>query len=232
MYTPNINLVKRRGSGGRASATGGSGGRRQDPVAPVVGIIAGVVLAALFVGSYTAASLLFGNRLRTLEAQQREVTGSLSAAEAEQANLEQLDLEFQAATERVEAFKSFFTRVQPWSLILEELRRSVPDQTWVSVLNAGGDLISISGESLDFERVNDLQLALLQSPVVADARILNANVIDETEERFEAVSFSLEVQLSNTPVDQLLDTLAARDLGVQDSGLQRKLDILRALEVN
>lgn len=231
MYTPNINLVKRRRSGGRAVAAG-STSRRQDPVAPIVGIISGVVLAALFVGSYTAATLFFGGRLRTLEAQQTTVTRNLSDAEAEQARLEQLDLEYQAATERVEAFKSFFIRVQPWSLILEELRRSVPDQTWVSVMNAGGDLISISGESLDFERVNDLQLALLQSPVVADARILNANVIDETEERFAAVSFSMEVQLSNTPVDQLLDILAARDLRIQDSGLQRKLNILRELEVN
>ncbi|NJK72233.1 MAG: PilN domain-containing protein [Synechococcaceae cyanobacterium SM2_3_60] len=186
----------------------------------------------LFVGSYTTVTLLFGSRLRTLEAQQTTVTRDLSDAEAEQARLEQLDLEHQAATERVEAFKSFFVRVQPWSLILEELRRSVPDQTWVSVMNAGGDLISISGESLDFERINDMQLALLQSPVVADARILNANVIDETEERLAAVSFSMEVQLSNTPVDQLLDILAARDLRIQDSGLQRKLDILRDLEVN
>ncbi len=231
MYTPNINLVKRRGAGGGAITIGRSN-RRQDPVTPTVSIISGVVLATLFVGSYAVAIWFFGGRLEALKAEQTTVTRSLSEAEAEQAILEQLDVEFQAATERVEAFKSFFTRVQPWSLILEELRRSVPDQTWVSVMNAGGNLISISGESLDFERVNDFQLALLQSPVVADARILNANVIDETEERFAAVSFSMEVQLSDTPVDQLLDSLAARDLRIQDSGLQRKLDILRELEVN
>lgn len=88
--------------------------------------------------------------------------------------------------------------------------------------------ISVAGQSLTFDQVNDFQLTLLQSPLIADVTIEQAIFNDGNPDEGvqSAVDYTLNVTLEDKPVTEYLPTLAARG----SSGLVQKIELLRGLE--
>lgn len=232
MYLPEINFLAERGeldrdaTAGESTSGGGSlGGLSSSGILLGGGAVLAVVVAICAVGT-----AFFSYRVGQLRTEEAEVDTELAEAQAELAQLEQLQAELSGIQTRTQALKTFFDRVQPWSAILEEIRNRIPPQTWIQTVTTTDTTVRVEGQSSTFDQVNDFQLALLQSPLVADVAIERAE-FDEGQENQDriiesAVNYSLIITLEDKPVSEYLPTLAARG----SSGLVRKIEIFRGLE--
>ncbi|MEO1131588.1 MAG: PilN domain-containing protein [Cyanobacteria bacterium J06639_1] len=231
MYLPEINFLAERGEldrdipAGESTAGSSAGGLTSSRV-----IIGGAAVLALIGVSFAGVYLWTFGRIRTLQTEQTEVTEELGEAQAELARLQQLQAELGDIQTRTQALKAFFDRVQPWSAILEEIRNRIPPDTWIDTVSTSDTDVTIEGQSATFDQVNDFQLALLQSPLVADV-VINLAEFNEGQETQDlitepAIDYTLTVTLENKAVSEYLPTLAARG----SQGLVRKIEILRGLE--
>ncbi len=92
-------------------------------------------------------------------------------------------------------------------------------------------ILTVEGESLSFEQINDFVLTLLQSPFVSGVQIVRGEKIEPLDETFiPSVAYTLEVELRELDLAsaEYQETLSERGA----AGLVEKIDILRDLEVN
>ncbi|MGK7913070.1 MAG: PilN domain-containing protein [Synechococcus sp.] len=190
-------------------------------------ILIGVAISFILLGSYAIADFTFRRRLASLEEEQSTISQELATAQAELGQLRALESELSAINDRTQAFKSFFNDVQPWSAILEDIRNQTPSDVWLTSISADNNTVNITGQSTRFQSVNDFQLTLLQSPLIANAVLESAVLSTDEEEALSVVDYRMRVDLTSRSLDELLDTLAANG----SSGLVRKVEILRDLEV-
>ncbi|MGK7906026.1 MAG: PilN domain-containing protein [Synechococcus sp.] len=230
MHTPEINFLKQRQEHQgpvpteRSALSSGVGGGL---LGGVNAILIGVVISLILLGAYAVADFTFRRRLDTLKAEQVTIDEELAGAEAELQQLERLQAELAGIDARTEAFKTFFNDVQPWSAILEDIRNQAPSDIWLTKISASGKTVTLEGQSNQFQSVNDFQLTLLQSPLVANAVIESAVLGEGEGSEASVVNYRLRLQLTARKLDELLDALAASG----SSGLVRKIEILRDLEV-
>ena len=232
MHTPEINFLRQRqedlglGPAERSDARSGvSGGL----LGGVNAILIGVAISFILLGAYAIADFTFRRRLASLEQQKVTLNQELAQAQGELGQLRQLESELSAIRDRTNAFKSFFNQIQPWSAILEDIRKQAPADVWLTNISASENTVSLVGQATQFQSVNDFQLTLLQSPLVADA-VLESAVLSKQEGEAEfasIVDYRLRVELTDRSLEELLDTLAANG----SRGLVRKIEILRDLEV-
>jgi len=235
MYTPDINFLKERPdaittvrTGGGAVATAGAAGGSQNWI-PAIGL--GAVAAAVAIGAFLYFQDSFSRQLRTLQAEQTRLNNELSTANAELARLQALDQELQTIRAQTEGFRSFLGSVQPWSAILEDLRRRVPGQgVWVTGVSASGNTLDVQGGAMDFAQVNDLLLTLLDSDFVTAAVINRSERVDGTDTTEPSVNYGLTVTI-RTLGDP--DPEFTRELELRGAtGLVEKIRILRQVETN
>jgi type IV pilus assembly protein PilN len=228
MYTPEINFLKERTDrpAGAGSAGSMSPGMAQGIQNGASAMIVGTAIAAILVGSYFTLQFFTGNRLRELETQQAKVNTDLSQAQAELARLQGLQQELTTTQARTTALKSFFNQMQPWSAILQDIRNQVPADVWITEIAAAGKTVTVNGQSLSFDQINDFQLTLLQSPLVADVNLMNATFDPGNDKAGPSVTYSMEVSLADRPLEDLLGKLETSG----STGLVRKIEILRSLE--
>lgn len=228
MYIPEINFLAERTEVDREAPAAASRSSSSGSLSSSSVILGGVAVLGLIALAFGGTWLWTFGRIRTLEAEQEEVTTELAEAQAELARLEQLQSELSGIQTRTQALKTFFERVQPWSAILEEIRNRIPPGTWIANMSTSESSVTVEGQSLSFDQVNDFQLTLLQSPLVADVSIDRAifNEGNPDQGIQPAVDYTLSVTLEDKPVTEYLPTLAARG----SSGLVRKIEILRGLE--
>ena len=191
-------------------------------------ILIGVAISFFLLGAYAIADFTFRRRLASLEEEQNTINQELATAQAELGQLRALETELSAINDRTQAFKSFFNDVQPWSAILEDIRNQTPSDVWLTSISANNSTVNIAGQASRFQSVNDFQLTLLQSPLIANA-VLESAVLSTDEDNGDSsvVDYQMRVDLTSRSLDELLDTLAANG----SSGLVRKIEILRDLEV-
>ena len=231
MHTPDINFLRQRQDRyssvpsdspaiGSSVSNGLLGG--------VNAILIGVAISFILLGAYAVADFTFRRRLASLEEEQSTITQELATAQAELSQLRALESELSAINDRTQAFKSFFNDVQPWSAILQDIRNQTPPNVWLTSISADNNTVNLSGQATQFQSVNDFQLTLLQSPLIANA-VLESAVLstDDENESNSVVDYRMRVDLTSRSLDELLDTLAANG----SSGLVRKIEILRDLEV-
>jgi type IV pilus assembly protein PilN len=235
MYTPDINFLKERPdaittvrTGGGTVATAGAAGGSQNWI-PAIGL--GAVAAAVAIGAFLYFQDSFSRQLRTLQAEQTRLNNELSTANAELARLQALDQELQTIRAQTEGFRSFLGSVQPWSAILEDLRRRVPGQgVWVTGVSASGNTLDVQGGAMDFAQVNDFLLTLLDSDFVTAAVINRSERVDGTDTTEPSVNYGLTVTI-RTLGDP--DPEFTRELELRGAtGLVEKIRILRQVETN
>ncbi|MEL7086102.1 MAG: PilN domain-containing protein [Cyanobacteria bacterium P01_A01_bin.3] len=231
MHTPDINFLRQRQdrySPVPSERSAVSSSVSSGLLGGVNAILIGVAISFLLLGAYAIADFTFRRRLATLEEEQSTVTQDLASAQAELGQLRSLETELSAINDRTQAFQSFFNDVQPWSAILEDIRNQTPPDVWLTSISADSNTVNIAGQATRFQSVNDFQLTLLQSPLIANA-VLESAVLSEDEENegIGVVDYQMRVDLTSRSLDELLDTLAANG----SSGLVRKIEILRDLEV-
>ena len=231
MHTPDINFLRQRQeqySPVPSERSAMSSSVSNGLLGGVNAILIGVAISFFLLGAYAIADFTFRRRLASLEEEQNTINQELATAQAELGQLRALETELSAIHDRTQAFKSFFNDVQPWSAILEDIRNQTPSDVWLTSISADNNTVNIAGQATRFQSVNDFQLTLLQSPLIANA-VLESAVLstDEDNEDISVVDYQMRVDLTSRSLDELLDTLAANG----SSGLVRKIEILRDLEV-
>lgn len=233
MFTPDINFLKERPQDPR---TGGgevfideprsSGGLLGGAGAIAVGFLAAVIA----LGAWAGTNLYLGNRLSALETEDAQIQRDLDASTADLQNLQAQDQELQGILARTEAFRTFFSQVQPWSAILEDLRDRIPPDVWVTSIGTTDRQVIIRGRSLSFEQINELLLTMLESDFVQDVRLVRGEKVDGSAITLESVDYEVQITLSDLNLgDPELRTVLLEKNSV---GLAEKLNILRDLEVN
>ncbi|MEO0852427.1 MAG: PilN domain-containing protein, partial [Cyanobacteria bacterium J06648_11] len=207
MYLPEINFLAERGELDReVSASESTGGGSSGGLSTSGILLGGGAVLAIVVASCVAGTALFQYRIGQLKTEEKEVDTELAEAQAELAQLQQLQAELSEIQTRTQALKTFFDRVQPWSAILEEIRSRIPPQTWIQSVSTTDNTVRVDGQSSTFDQVNDFQLALLQSPLIADVAIVRAE-LDEGQESQDriiepAINYSLTIALEDKPVSE------------------------------
>jgi len=229
MYTPEINLLRDRAlptapTGATPipeAAKGSSGG--------AAAIVAGLIFAGGAIGGVTYFQLTFAAQLNALTQERDAIVAQVKDSEAEVARLTQIKTEFDGIVARINAFKSFFNDIQPWSAILEDLRARVPREVWLTSMAVSGNEVTLSGVSLTFEQVNDLQLTLLQSPFVQTVTLSSSQLNRGNETRLDSINFNFTVRLRPLTLasDEVLATLSRTG----SEGLVAKVSILRNLDL-
>jgi Tfp pilus assembly protein PilN len=235
MYTPEINFLKERpdvlttartGGGAVAAAEAAEGSQNW---IPAIGL--GVAVAAVAMGAFWYFQDSFSRQRETLRAERARLDSELSTANAELSQLQNANQELQTIRTQTEGFRSFLGSVQPWSAILEEVRRRIPGQgVWITNISASGDTVNIQGEALDFPLVNDFLLTLLDSNFVTSAVLNSASRAEGTPETEASVAYSITVTV-RTIGDP--DPEFTRELEQRGAiGLVEKIRILRRVEAN
>ncbi|MFS8880262.1 PilN domain-containing protein [Synechococcus sp. H55.11] len=235
MYTPEINFLKERpdvltaaqaGGGAVAAPTTAAGA---ESWALAIGL--GVAVTAVAMGTFWYFQDSFSRQRNTLRAERTRLDGELSTANAELTRLQGLSQELQTIRTQTEGFRSFLGSVQPWSAILEEVRRRIPGRgVWITNISASGDTVNIQGGALDFPLVNDFLLTLLDSNFVTSAVLNSASRVEGTPETEPSVTYGLTVTI-RTIGDP--DPEFTRELEQRGAiGLVEKIRILRQVEGN
>lgn len=234
MYTPEINFLKERPEVPTTVQTGGvvagpETAAGAESWALAIGL--GVAVAAVAMGAFLYFQDSFSRQRNTLRAERTRLDGELSTANAELTRLQGLSQELQTIRTQTEGFRSFLGSVQPWSAILEELRRRIPGQgVWITNISASGDTVNIQGGALDFPSVNDFLLTLLDSNFVTSAVLNSASRVEGTPETEPSVTYGLTVTIRTIgdPDPELTRELEQRGA----IGLVEKIRILRQVEGN
>jgi len=235
MYTPEINFLKERPEV-PASVQTGAEAIAAPPTAAGVGSWAlalglGFAAAAVAMGGFLYFQAHFLRQRDALRAERTRLEGELSTANAELTRLQGLSQELQTIRTQTEGFRSFLGSIQPWSAILEEVRRRIPGQgVWITNISASGDTVNIQGEALDFPLVNDFLLTLLDSNFVTSAVLNSASRAEGTPETEASVAYSITVTV-RTIGDP--DPEFTRELEQRGAiGLVAKIRTLRQAEAN
>lgn len=234
MFTPDINFLKERAMSpttGQATAGG------PVPIAPSasksgggVALVTGFLVAGVALGSYAWFSIQLTARRDSLRETLSGIDRDLSAAQSELSQRQSLQQELDGLVSRTNAFRSFFVSLQPWSAILQDIRNRVPPDLWITNFSTTASTITLQGQALEFEQVNDFILTLKQSPFIQDVQLNNSQEVVGNQDTPSSVNYGLTVSLAalqlTTP--ETVDTLRAQGA----LGVVEKLTILRELEIN
>ncbi len=247
MFTPEINFLKERP---QEQVTAGIGPLDDSRVASgILGgfnavIAGGVVLLVAIVGT-VGLHQWFRSQLTALQAQEAEVSRELSVASEELARLREVEAELLAIQAQAEAFRAFFSQVQPWSAILQDIQRRIPADVWITNLSSSlsvpataqevtspqATVITIQGESLSFEQINDFVLTLLRSPFVDSVKLVQGEKQEPNDETLlPSVNYQLDVTLKTQDFSDPEFQEALEEANA--TGLLEKIEILRDLEIN
>ena len=232
MFTPDINFLKERpqtpgtdnviavdeapSSGG---ALGGAGA-----------ILIGAFAALIALGAWGGTSLYLNRSLAMLQEEDAQITQDLDVRRSELSTLQAQNEELQGILSRTEAFRTFFSQVQPWSAILQDVRDRIPPDVWIVSMTTNDRQLAIQGRSLSFEQVNELLLTLLESEFVEDVRLIRGQKVDGGANTLDSVDYEVQVTLADLDLGdpELQSVLVDKN----SQGLAEKLNILRNLEVN
>jgi type IV pilus assembly protein PilN len=234
MFTPEINFLKERPNDQNIVATV----PQFEESRAVGGIISGgvalgigIVVAGISLGVFGWFNTIYSKQLAELEAEKGKIDTQVTQAQAKLKELQAQKVELDGIQARTNAFKAFFSTIQPWSAVLQDFRTRVPQDVWINSLTSVGKDVTIRGGSLSFRQVNDFILTLLQSPFVENVSLVNTSKVEGSGTNIlESVSYEVIVTLKDLdlPSPDLREVLEARG----SQGLSEKIAILRKLEEN
>lgn len=232
MFTPEINFLKERPNDQNIVATV----PQFEESRAVGGIISGgaalgvgIVVAGISLGVFGWFNTIYTKQLSELKAEKQTLDTEVTAAQAKLTELQAQKAELDGIQARTDAFKAFFSTIQPWSAVLQDFRTRVPQDVWINSLTSVGKDVTIRGGSLTFTQVNDFILTLLQSPFVEKVSLTNTSKVEGSGTNIlESVNYEVMVTLKelDLPSPDLREVLEARG----SQGLSEKIAILRQLE--
>lgn len=243
MYSLDINFLNDRAA--KPEFEGGAG-VQAGPVNWTPAIIGAVVglLPLLAVG---AAWLVLGNVNSGLQQELTQLEGQLQEQEQAQQRLQEAIAQAEQAEEDAAALVTVFDQIKPWSALLQTFRDTVPNGVQISSIQQveneeGEDQITVSGNAVSFDDVNDFVLVLERSPFLnaEETQLQSANLIDNPTEvelpedapsgvevRLpQVVQYTIVAGLSDLPASELLPELEST-LSV---GLTSRIQALQDLQ--
>ncbi len=232
MFTPDINFLKERpqtpGTDNviavdEAPSSGG-------PLGGAGAVVVGFFAALIALGAWGGFTYVLRGQLETLQEEDARLTRDLDVRRSELSTLQAQNDELQGILARTEAFRTFFSQVQPWSAILQDVRDRIPPDVWIVSITTTDRQLGIQGRSLSFEQINELMLTLLESEFVEDVRLVRGQKVDGGANTLDSVDYDVQVTLADLDLgDPELRSLL---VDKNSQGLAEKLNILRNLEVN
>ncbi|HHP7232119.1 MAG TPA: PilN domain-containing protein [Xenococcaceae cyanobacterium] len=226
MYSLDINFLKDRGLDAtvetESKATASSGSIREK--LPLIGgAIAAVVLPAVmfvYAKSFDSKEAEAKQEIQRIEAEIAEIQGQSQS-------FEEIEAQVAQASAETAALVSVFSKIRPWSAILQEVSDRTPPGVQIDSLQQGGDgnnvQIQIAGTASSYSDVNDFVLFLQRSPFFENQKIIMGTTslaglpieIENAEELPEnwtvnipqGVKYNITAQLANMPTDVLVQEL-------------------------
>jgi len=213
MFVPEINFLRDQ-PGRQGDQAGGfspapvdfsEGNSGVDP------LIIGVAVPVLSLAAIAGLTLFFNSGVSARENQVSALEGELTRLNGQLSDISRLKKEIEDERQRVEAVANLFDLSRPWSAVLEDLRRRVPEGVWLNSLTSVGstdaDTVSLEGRALRFEEVAAFQLTLKDSPFVSDVTILDAVKEEGKDNTPATVSYKIQAKLSRRKLRELVNAL-------------------------
>ncbi|MDJ0746621.1 MAG: PilN domain-containing protein [Xenococcaceae cyanobacterium MO_167.B27] len=226
MYGLDINFLKDRGLDTTVEIESKSVSSPSSLVEklPIIGGgIAALVLPAvmfIYAQSFDTKQAKVKQEIQNIETQIAEIQGQSKS-------FEELEAQVKQANAETEALVSVFTKIRPWSAIVQEIGDRTPGGVQINSIqqSGGGNNISIQigGMARSYSEVNDFVLFLKNSPFFEGKKIIMgttslAGIPIEIENKEdlpenlvltfpEGVKYSITAQLANMPTTVLVKEL-------------------------
>ncbi|MGB3492721.1 MAG: PilN domain-containing protein [Elainellaceae cyanobacterium] len=243
MYSLDINFLSDRAE--KPEFEGGAG-VQSGPVNWTPAILGAVVglLPLLAVGG---AWLFFGNSNAGLAQELAQLESQLQEQQQAQQRLQDAIDQAEQAEDDARALVTVFDQIKPWSALLQSFRDAVPSGVQISSIQQGenedeGSQITITGNAVSFDNVNDFLLGLERSPFLNadETNLQSANLVDNPTEFAlpddapsgvevrlpQVVEYAISTELNDLPASELLPELEST-LAV---GLTSRIQALQDLQ--
>jgi type IV pilus assembly protein PilN len=211
MFVPEINFLKDRNpdtNGMNFSDEFGGEATNNTPLLLAAAIpLAILVLSA---GSY----VYFGGQLAGKQNDLKTLTADVSGLEGQLTGLRNQQKELQENRDQVQAVIGLYDLSRPWSSVVEDIRRKVPQGVWLEdfTTTAGADaskedVLKVKGKALQFQQVANFKLTLEQSPFITRVDLGEANLNEANKDQPATVSYSMDVNLRKQKLDEVRKTL-------------------------
>ncbi len=243
MYSLDINFLNDRAE---KPEFDGGGGVASGPVNWTPAII-GAVVGLLPILAVGGAWLLLSNTNSGLRQELTQLESQLQEQEQAQQRLQEAIAQAEQAEDDARALVTVFDQIKPWSALLQTFRNTVPNGVQISSIVQGEDeegegQITVTGNAVSFDDVNDFVLVLERSPFLEaeNTELQSANLVDNptqvelpedapsgVEVRLpQVVQYSIVAGLNDLPASELLPELEST-LSV---GLTSRIQALQELQ--
>jgi type IV pilus assembly protein PilN len=211
MFVPEINFLKDRNPDTNGMSFGDQYGGESSNNTPLI-LAAAIPLAILVLsaGSY----VYFGGQLGGKQNDLKTLTADVSGLEGQLTGLRNQQKELQENRDQVQAVIGLYDLSRPWSSVLEDIRRKVPQGVWLedfatteSADASKEDVLKVKGKALQFQQVANFKLTLERSPFVARVDLGEANLNEASKDQPATVSYSMDINLRQQKLDEVRKTL-------------------------
>lgn len=213
MYVPEINFLRDQGGlpPGETNGFATASSEFAEPTGGLDPLLIGAAVPIVALAAVAGLTLLFNSQVSARESQVATLDTRLSQVNAQIADVNRLKQEIESERQRVEAVVNLFDLSRPWSAVLEDLRRRVPEGVWINSLTSSsskdGDTVNLEGRALRFEEIAAFQLTLKDSPFISDAVIQDATKEESKDGAPATVAYKIQVKLSGRKLRELVTAL-------------------------
>lgn len=245
MYSIDINLLNDRPEYGQQIVA--SSNYDSDDKTPLfIGLgVGGAALGLVLIG-FGAMSFLN----QQLAAEEENLDSELAQLAPKLAEVDDLKAQEQQVKAETKALATIFNQIKPWSATLQDIRDRVPptlqitkiqqkaatppaqqagqpnsnNATPVAALSAPTQL-TITGNAISFNDVNDLVLTLRKSPflTVSQTQLMSSERKTNNQTQISLVEHQVETTINDVPASELLQILNAKGA----SGLAARIGVLK-----
>ncbi|ABW26427.1 PilN domain-containing protein [Acaryochloris marina] len=243
MYSIDINLLNDRPEYGQQVVSSAS--YDSDDKTPLfIGLgVGGAALGLVLIG-FGVMSFLN----QQLVAEEENLDSELALLAPKLAEVDDLKLQERQVKEETKALATIFNQIKPWSATLQDIRDRVPptlqvtkiqqkaatppaqagqpnaQAATVAALSAPTQL-TITGNAISFNDVNDFVLTLRKSPflTVAQTQLMSSERKTDQKTQVSLVQHQLETTINDVPASELLQILNAKGA----SGLAARIGALK-----
>lgn len=241
MYSIDINLLNDRPEYGQQVVS--SANYDSDDKTPLfIGLGVGAAALGLVLVGFGVTSFLN----QQLVAEEENLDSELAQLAPKLAEVDDLKAQEQQVKAETKALATIFNQIKPWSATLQDIRDRVPptlqvikiqqkavtppaptgqpNATPVATLSAPTQL-TITGNAISFNDVNDFVLTLRKSPflTVAQTQLMSSERKTNDKTKVSLVQHQLETTINDVPASELLQILNAKGA----SGLAARIGALK-----
>lgn len=244
MYSVDINLLNDRPEYGQPMVAASSYGS-EDKTPFFIGLGVGAAALGLVLISLGVMTFLS----QQLTAKEENLDDELAQLAPELAQVENLKTQEQQVKAETQALATIFNQIKPWAATLQDIRDRVPPTLQITKLEqkavtppnqpqqagqpqeqpvatlSDPTQLTITGNAISFNDVNDFVLTLRKSPflTVPATKLMSSERKTNDQTQVSVVEHQLETTINDVPASELLQVLNAKGA----SGLAARIDILK-----